>query len=192
MRPLPLAVCALLLAAPALADSLSPEQVAELKHKQKKAEKEVEAKHGNKKPQDMSREEFQAVETEKLKARQGVLDKEGVQAKDFDRSSLKQNKADRAVTDEKVKALEKKDADDAAAKAKAEAEKKAAPTPAEIPIQRGFNEQHPVELENKGGPTEPTVEKGIPEDVQRDIDEARLQGTEGGGDKKDDGKKKKK
>jgi hypothetical protein len=168
-----------LLIAPAAWAELSPEQVAKVRHEQKKAESEIEKKHGNKKPQDMSRSEFQAMQSEKLAAREKVLEKEGVDAKEFDRSAMKQNRADRATTEAKIKDLEKKDADAAAAKAKADAEK--AKEPAEIPIQRGFNENHPVELENKGpAGGEPQVEKGIPEDVQRDIDEARLQGNETG------------
>ena len=177
MRPSLLTACALFVALPVHAEDLPPERVAELRHKQKKAEQEVEAKHGNKKPKDMSKSEFEAVQGEKMKARQALLDKEGVNAKDYDRSQMKQNKAERSATEAKIKDLEKKDAEETAAKAKAEAEKKAAAEqPAQIPIQRGFNEQHPVELENKGG--EPVVEKGIPEDVQRDIEEARAQGTQ--------------
>lgn len=177
MRPSRLAAaCALFLAAPALAQ-LPPDKVAELRHKQKKAEAEVEKKHGGKKPEDMSRAEFQALQTDKLNARAAVLEKEGVDGKDFERSAMRQNRADRAATEAKMKDLEKQDeAAAAAAKAKADAEKAAAAGPVEIPIQRGFNEQHPVELENHGGP--PEVEKGIPEDVQRDIEEARLQGTD--------------
>lgn len=177
MRPSRLAAaCALLLAAPALAQ-LPPDKVAEIRHKQKKAEAEVEKKHGGKKPEDMSRAEFQALQTDKLKARAAVLEKEGVDAKEFDRSSMRQNRADRATTEAKIKDLEKQD-EAAAAAAKAKADQAAA-APAEIPIQRGFNEQRPVELENFGGA--PDVEKGIPEDVQRDIDEAKLQGTDAPG-----------
>jgi hypothetical protein len=193
-------VCALCLSAPALAEEVPPEKVAEVRHKQNQAEKKIEAKYGNKKPQEMSRDEFSAMQTEKSKARAEVLDKAGVNPKDFDRSAIKQNKADRAETEARIKELEKKDAAEAEAKAKAEAAKKEGGDGANIPIQRGFNEDHPVELENKGGPGgDVQVERGVPEDVQRDIDEARLQGNEaggspsgGGGEKKDDGKAKKK
>jgi hypothetical protein len=178
MRPTLLA-CALLFASQAFAE-LPPDKVAELRHKQKKAEDEVAKKHGGKKPADMTRAEFQAMQTDKLAARSAVLEKEGVDAKEFDRSSMKQNRADRAATEAKIKELEKKDADESAAKEKAKAEaEKAAQAGATIPIQRGFNEQNPVELENLSGA--PTVEKGVPEDVQKDIDEARLQGNEAGG-----------
>lgn len=171
MRPVTAALAWVLLATPALA-ALSPDEVAQLRHKQKKAEAEVDKKHGNKKPEDMTEAERRQVDNEKMAARAAVLEKEGVSSKEFDRAHLKQNKADRAASDQKVKALEKQDAEAAAAaKAKAEAEKQ----PGEIKIQRGFNDEHPVELENHSG--EPTVEKGIPEDVQRDIDEARLQET---------------
>lgn len=172
MRLIPAALTLVLLAGPAVAGSLSPDEVAELRHKQKKAEAEVDKKHGNKKPSDMTENERRQVDNEKMAARAAVLEKEGVSSKEFDRAQLRQNKADRAQTDEKVKALEKKDAEAAAAaKAKAEADQQQG----EVRIQRGFNEERPVELENQSG--EPTVEKGIPEDVQRDIDEAKLQDT---------------
>jgi hypothetical protein len=196
MRPLVPALVALLLAAPAFADRLSTEQVADLKHKQKKAEAEVEKKYGNKKPQDMTPEEFRKVEGEKMKAREDVLKKEGVSSKDYELSFMRQSKSDRADTEARVKDLEKKDAAAAKAKADAEAAEKAKAGGGNVQIQRGFSEDRPIELENHSG--EPTVERGIPEDVQRDIDEAKLQGTDapaGGpteaptGDKKSDGKK---
>jgi hypothetical protein len=148
------ALLALLLASPALAADLNPKTVAKIQREQNAAQEEIEKKHGNKKPSEMSSSERKEVIKETSAAQKEVLEKNKVDAKEFARYQAKMSQDDRAETAAAEKDLE----------AAAEKDKKAgAAKPAEIKVQKGFSDKNPVVLEAKEG-APPVVEHGLPTD----------------------------
>jgi hypothetical protein len=121
--------------------SLTPEKMAEIQREQKKALDEVAKAHGNKKPGEMSSTERRALMQEQADAEQKVFKKYGIDAKEFTRRKATMSKEERAQTAAAEKALEKKEV---------EAKKKEEQTrePEEIPVQRGFSNQDPVEMDS--------------------------------------------
>ncbi len=97
-------------------DELAPDQMAKIEHDQKKAAEAVDKKHGNKKPSELSQDERREIIREKAEADQAVLDKAGVDKKDFARAGARMGRDQRAQADAAGKALEKKDAEAANAK----------------------------------------------------------------------------
>jgi hypothetical protein len=115
MRPLLPLLLLFSLAAHA-GDELSPDKVGQLEHDQLKAEQAIDKKHGNKPSSELSDDERRQIIQEKAAADQSVLDKAGVDRKDFARGSARLSRGDRARADATEKALEKKDAEAAKAK----------------------------------------------------------------------------
>jgi hypothetical protein len=153
---------------------MAPEKSAGIEREQQKAQAEVTAKYGNKKPSELSRDERSQMAKDLANADKAVLDKNGVDPKQWARESLKKDRDGYAKGKELVKGLEDKE--------KAEAKKKAdeANAPKEVTVQRGVSEDNPVTLDEKANAdgTIP-VEKGLPPDAARDLEAA------GGGDTMD-------
>ncbi len=152
----------------------TPEKAAVIERQEQKAQAEVSAKYGNKKPTELSREDRKAMDKDLANASKAVLEKNGVDPKQWARESLKKDRADFAKTKEIVKDLEAKD------KAAEEKRKADANAPKEVQVQRGVSEENPVTLDEK--PNEDgvvPVEKGLPPEAQQEQDAAS--GQEGGG-----------
>src|SRR4051794_35867187 len=146
-------------------DDLTPDKTAKIERDKTKAMEDIDKKYGNKKSSELTSDERRAQIADRAAAEQQVFDKNGVTAKGYTAYTSKMNKEDRAATkaaDAKLQAKEKADAEAAAA-----AKKQAAAGPKEIPVQRGFNDNNPVVLEEKQG-GEVVVEKGLPQDYQDD------------------------
>ncbi len=157
---------ALLLAVAAAAEPISAERAATIERDQKKAQKAVAEKYGNKKPSELTQDERREMIREQLAADREVLEKHGISAKDWARHEISQSREERA---EQKAAAEKLEADEKAAAEKAEKEKSAKK---EIEIQRGFSDDDPVVLDEKEGAA-PRVDQGISGEAARDADEAR-------------------
>lgn len=152
-------------------EPLAPEKSAVIEREQQKAQAEVDAKYGNKKPTELSREERSQRAKDLAEADKAVLDKNGIDPKQWARESLKKDRAEYAQNRQAVKDLEEKE------KA-AEAKKKAdAAAPKEVEVQRGVSEQNPVTLDEKPNAdgTVP-VEKGLPPEAAQELEAAQGQG----------------
>ncbi len=155
-------------------EPIAPEKSAVIEREQQKAQAEVNAKYGNKKASELSREEQGQRAKDLANAEKAVLEKNGLDAKQWARESLKKDREAYAQQKQAVKELEEKE------KA-AEAKKKAdADAPKEIEVQRGVSEENPVTLDEKPN-TDGTVsvEKGLPPEATQELQ--GLQGTEGAG-----------
>jgi hypothetical protein len=149
------------------ADDLTPEKAAKVQKDRDQAMADVSKKYGNKKSSELTSDERREMIKDQRAAETNVLEKNNVDAKEFARYEAKMNLSDRAATKAARENLDKKEAED----------KKAADDKqgnGEIPIQRGFNENNPVTLEEKPQNTNgaPVVEKGLPPDAQQDQSEA--------------------
>jgi hypothetical protein len=109
-------VCAVLAAFGALAEDLSPEKLGQIEHEQNKAAAEIDKKYGNKKPSELSSEERRQMIKDKAAAEQSVLDKHGVEKKDYVHAQTRMGKDDREMASRTTKGLEKKDLEDDAKK----------------------------------------------------------------------------
>ncbi len=153
------------LSAPAFADDdLTPEKAAKIDHETNKALDAVDKKYGNRKSSELSSDERREVIRERAAAEREVLEKNDTKPADYVRYTGKMNREDRAATKAAGAKIEEKEK---AAAAEKEKEKEKAAGPKEIPIQRGFNDDHPVVLEEKQGAA-PVVEKGLPKDFTDD------------------------
>ena len=146
------------LPASALAEDLTPEQLASVRRDEKKALDQVNAAHGNKPSSELSSSERRQMIREQQEASRKVLDQHGVSARDYARQTARMGPAGNAQVAEAEKALDAKD------KAAAAAAQKPAGT-GEIQIQQGINENHPVTLEEQEG-APPVVEEGVPQGDQ--------------------------
>jgi len=154
------------LAALLSADDLNPQTAAVISREQDKAQAKVAEKYGNKKPSELSQEERREMIKDQAEADKAVLDKHGVDARDWARYEMRQGRGERGAQQQAEKALAEKEKE-------AEAEKaKAAKEPREIPIQKGFNDQNPVVLEEKEGAL-PRVDTNLPPDAVADQDATR-------------------
>ncbi|MDP1826915.1 MAG: hypothetical protein Q8L48_26820 [Archangium sp.] len=146
-------------------EPIAPEKAAGIERAQQKAQAEVSAKYGNKKPTELSREERSQMDKDLAAADRAVLEKNGVDPKQWARESLKKDRAGYAQNKEMVKALADKE------KAAEDAKKAAATGPKEIEVQRGVSDENPVTLDEK--PNEDgtvAVEKGLPPEAQQEQD----------------------
>ncbi|MFP2931378.1 hypothetical protein ACLESO_40560 [Pyxidicoccus sp. 3LG] len=133
---------------------LSPEKVAEIRRDESQALSKVNEELGNRQPSEMSNEERgEAVEKQQA-ASAAVLEKHGVSAKEFARYEARMTPEDNA----RAKAEEQRLAEQAAQAAKPP-EPPAALAPEDIPVQEGFNDENPVELETVEG-AGPIVDTG--------------------------------
>ncbi len=148
-------------------EPLAPEKSAVIEREQQKAQTEVSAKYGNKKLTELSREERGQLARDLANADKAVLEKNGVDPKQWARESLKKDRAAYAEGKQLVKDLEEKEK-------VAEAKKKAdADAPKEVEVQRGVSEDNPVTLDEKANAdgTVP-VEKGLPPEAARELEAA--------------------
>ncbi len=170
--PLPrtLAALALAFALPASAE-LSPADLAAIQRDQQKATDAVAKQHGNKQPSEMTNEERAAAIHEEQAALQDVLEKHGVDAKEYARRMATLSLEERQQVEQAVKALEEKEKAEAAAKACQEAKGEECP-PAEPEISRGLGDEDPVVVDED--PDEPTVENlaGAPDQGASTADSA--------------------
>ncbi|MEN9799102.1 MAG: hypothetical protein RL653_2798 [Pseudomonadota bacterium] len=146
----PAVLLAALLSVPSLAAGLTPAERAKIQREQQEAQDAVAKKYGNRKLSELSNAERSAMAREQADAQQKVLDQNRVSQKDWAVSSMRMGRTEKAETEAAARALE--------AEAK---KKKSAPTPGkgsgEIQIQRGFGNDKPAVMEDKGG-GEPEIE----------------------------------
>ncbi len=100
------ALVALLFAASALADPPSPAEMAKLQHDVAKAQKEVDKKYEGR---ELSPEEKKQQIKDRAAAENGVLEKAGVDRKDYARAGAKMSKEDRAALASENEKLDKKE-----------------------------------------------------------------------------------
>lgn len=144
------------------ADELTPDKAAQVQHDRDKAMADVSKKYGNKKSSELSSDERREMIRDQREADKQVLEKNGVEAKDMARYEARMNLSDREATKAAKERIEQKEAAD-----KKAAEAKAKAQPQEVQVQRGFNDNNPVTLEdNPNG--QPIVEKGLPQEAQDD------------------------
>ena len=157
------------------ADDLSPEKAAKVQKDREKAMADVAKKYGNKKSSELSQDERREMIRDQRAAETAVLDKNGVDPKEFARYEAKMSLNDRAATKAERERLDRKEQDD---KKAAEQQQSG---PREIQIQRGFDDNNPVTLEENnsggGGTGQPVVEKGLPPEAQSDQNEATGSGA---------------
>ena len=151
-RVLLLSLC-LFLPGLALAEDLSPEQLARIRLDERAALERVSAAYGNKKPSELSSDERRRMIREQQEAVREVMETHGVSAKDYARQTARMGPQGNAAVAAEEKTLE----------ARRKAAREAKP-PEEIQIQQGFDENNPVMLEQQEG-APPIVEQGLPADV---------------------------
>lgn len=149
LRLLPLSL--LLAASLAAAADLSPAQKAKIHREQQKELEALDKKYGNRKPSELSNAERRALAQEQSEAEKKVLERNGVSQKEWALSSLRMGRGEKAEMDAAGKAL--------AAQEESQKKKSAqgAPGASEVKIQRGFGNDKPAVLEDKGG-GEPEIE----------------------------------
>jgi len=145
-----LALLALSLSPVALAGDISPDTAAKVTRERTKALEEVNQKYGNKKSSELSSEERRQMIKDQAEAVAKVLDKNGVDAKDFAHYEAKASKEDRAAAAASGKAMDQKEADD---KKAADEKKKAksVETSNGVIIERGID---PKDLPPGGPPAQ--------------------------------------
>ena len=94
-------------------DDLSPEQLGQIEHEQKKADAAIDKKYGNRQSSEMSQDERREMIHEKAEAEQAILDKHGVDKKEYVHATSKSSREDRERSKAAEKAAEKKDAEEA-------------------------------------------------------------------------------
>ncbi len=152
-------------------EPIPAEKAAVVTREQQKAQADVGAKYGNKKSSELSPDERRQMVKDQSAADKAVLDKNGVDAKQWARESMKKDRAGYAEQKALVKDLadkEKKAADEAAKNGKKPAR--------DIQVQKGFSDENPVTLEEKeveGGAV--AVEKGLPSETNQDQEAASEQ-----------------
>lgn len=152
-------------------EPMEPEKAAAIERAQAKAQAEVAAKYGNKKSSELSQDERRQMVKDQADADRAVLEKLGVDAKQWARESLRRDRDQYAKNKALVKEQDGKE--------KAEEErKKAAATKKDVEVQRGINEDNPVTLDEKAAEGQVGVEQGLPPDVVQDLKE--VSGEEGG------------
>ena len=157
------------------ADEIPADKAAKIERSQEKAQAEISKKYGDRKPSAMTSDERRAQTQERSEADQKVLDKAGIDRKDWAISSMKRSRETTGkVKEAKVEQAKKEQAD--AAKAKAPVEPQG-----EVTVQKGFSEDSPTVLEEKPG-APPIVESSMPKEV-RDDQKAAQEAS--GGDEKD-------
>lgn len=160
-----LLTAALLVSAVAGAQDLNPAKAAQIEHDQQKKFDQIDKQHGNKLSSEMSSDERREIIKQRASAEQEVFEKHGVDAKEYTKYITKMGLDDRAAMKDAAKQLDKKDAEEKVAK---EQQPDSAPKDAkDIPVQRGFNDQNPVTLEEKKGGGV-TVEHGLPPEADSD------------------------
>lgn len=154
-------------------EPIPAEKAAVIERAQSKAQAEVSAKYGNKKSTELSQDERRQMVKDQAAAEKAVLEKHGVDAKQWARESLKRDRAQYADNQQRVKDLETKE------KADEEKRKAEANAPKEIDVQRGINDGSPVTLDDK--PNEEgqvPIEQGLPPEAIQDLQSVASEGGE--------------
>lgn len=153
-------------------EPIAPEKAAAVERAQAKAQAEVAAKYGNKKSSELTQDERRQMVKDQAEADKAVLEKLGVDPKQWARESMKRDRDQYAKNKALVKEQDEKE--------KAEEErKKADASKKDVEVQRGINEDNPVTLDEKAGAEgQVGVEQGLPPDVIKDLKE--VSGDEGG------------
>jgi len=139
-------------------EELDAEKVARIRLEEQAALDAVNARHGNRKPSELSSEERRQVIEEQQAASTKVLEKHGVTAKEYARHTARMGPEGNEAVAAATKRLE------AEAQAKKDAEARRQAEPKEIPIQQGISEKNPVQLEgDTGTESDPLVEQGVAE-----------------------------
>ncbi|MFT3707052.1 MAG: hypothetical protein QM817_05220 [Archangium sp.] len=144
-------------------DPISPEKSAQIEIEQEKARDEVAKKYGNKSFSELSPEERKQMSKDQDEAAKAVLDKAGVDPKQWARDALKRDRNEYAQQKELVKEIKEKQ------KVALEQAKKAKETVKEITVQRGISDENPVTIDEKDNEDgKPSVEQGLPPEVDSD------------------------
>jgi hypothetical protein len=153
---------------------LPPREIAAIERDQQKAQAAVTAKYGNKKPEELTGDERRAQARDLAEAQREVLEKHKVEAREWAVSQSRQSREDREEVKKEGQALAEQE--------KAEEAQKKAAEGGERPVvvQRGFNDENPVVLEEVE-PGQVQVEKGLPAEAKADQDLAAEQDKLEGG-----------
>jgi hypothetical protein len=138
----------------ALAEDLTPEQLARIRQDEKAAVDKVNAAHGNEKPSELNAAERRQMVREQQEAVQKVMDEHGVSPKDYARQSARMGPKQNEQVAAAEKELEAKE------KAAAAGKPPRGQEPGELQVQEGFSEENPVMLEEQEG-APPLVEHGL-------------------------------
>jgi hypothetical protein len=146
-------------------EELTPEKIAAIRRDEQAAQAKVEAAYGNRKPSEMSTEERQQAIRDQQAAGLGVMARHGVSDKDYARRVARLTQEEREAVEREEKRLEEEEKKALAAREEEERKKKEeeerALAPEEIPIQTGFGDNNPVELESTEEAAS-VVEQGLP------------------------------
>ncbi|MBL8914792.1 MAG: hypothetical protein JNM17_29065 [Archangium sp.] len=140
-------------------DGIPLQQQAQIESDQAKAQAEVAKKYGNRKSSEMSQDERRQMIKDQAAADKAVLEKAGVDPKQWAREQMKRSRSDYATAKEMGKEIaekEKQAAADAAKKGSGDGKE------TEVQVQRGISDDNPVMIDEK--PVEdgkPGVEQGI-------------------------------
>ena len=138
---------ALALAFPAAARAMDAKKTGEISAEIEDKENAVKAKFGNRSWKEMSTDERKAYQKDMDKAREDTLSKHGTTSREFETTKLKMGREGlKSAEDGKKDYADKKAAEE---KAKAEAGKAKTKEP-EIKVQKGFNDDNPVDLHGNG------------------------------------------
>ncbi|AKF86517.1 hypothetical protein SAMN05443572_105606 [Myxococcus fulvus] len=172
-RPISMLIAALLVvpggAGAQEGGEMTPEKVAHIRRDEAAAMKQVDEEFGNRKPSEMSNEERGQASRKQAAVTASVMEKHGVTAKEYERFTAKMGQEG----NERAKAEAQRLEDQAKAAAARQAAAAKASEEKEVSVQKGFDNENPVELESSGNDG-PEVEIGIPVE-----DEAGGEGGEG-------------
>lgn len=162
-RPLSVLLIAAWLAMPgpvwAQEEKLTPEQIAAIRRDEQAAQARVSAAYGHRQPSEMSAEERRQAIRDQQAAGLAVLEKHGVSDKAYARRTARLSREELAAVSREEKRLEAMERKGRAGAAQQEDEQALAPE--DIPIQTGFGDGNPVELESSKDAAS-VVEQGLP------------------------------
>jgi hypothetical protein len=146
-------------------EELTPEKIAAIRRDERAAQAKVSAAYGNRMPSEMSTEERQQAIRDQQAAGLAVMEKHGVSDKDYARRVAQLSREELSAVEREEKRLEDEErkaqaAREAEEKRKREEEERAL-APEDIPIQTGFGDNNPVELESTEEAAS-VVEQGLP------------------------------
>ncbi len=146
-------------------EELTPEKIAAIRRDEQAAQAKVEAAYGNRQPSQMSTEERQQAIRDQQAAGLGVMARHGVSDKDYARRVARLSQEEREAVAREEKRLEEEEKKAQAAREEEERknkeEEERALAPEDIPIQTGFGDDNPVEMESTPEAAS-VVEQGLP------------------------------
>jgi hypothetical protein len=146
-------------------EELTPEKIAAIRRDEQAAQAKVDAAYGNRKPSEMSSEERQKAIQDQQSAGLAVMEKHGVSDKDYARRVARLSPEEREAVAREEKRLEEEEKKAQAAREaeekKKQEEQEQARAPEDIPIQTGFGDNNPVEMESSEEAAS-VVEQGLP------------------------------